>query len=365
MTDIQRKLASIRRITDIRPIPDADAIECAYVGGWPVVVKKNEYKVGDLAVYFEIDSWISHELAPFLSKGKEPREYNGVRGERLRTVKLRGQVSQGLLLPFAKTEDTALGTCYTLETGKTTIKLCHEIGRDLTEILGIQKWEAPVPACLAGQVRGNFPSFIPKTDQERCQNLTKEIFEDHKGETYEVTLKLDGSSCTVYVRDGDVGVCSRNLDLKETEGNTFWATARKQRLLDALTQFHSETGRNIALQAECVGEGIQGNQEKLKGQRLFLFDVFDIDNQQYLKPQERLDLLNRLVDAGADLEHAPTMDPALCVTDRFSSVEELLAFADGPSLNPAAKREGLVFKSNQSQFSFKAISNQWLLKTGK
>lgn len=198
-----------------------------------------------------------------------------------------------------------------------------------------------------------------------CQNLQEQIFEQHKGESYEVTIKLDGSSCTVYAKDGDIGVCSRNLDLKETEGNSFWQAARQQGIVDALAKFHNEAGRNIALQSELCGEGIQQNQEKLKGHKLFLFDIFDIDAQAYLNPAERLKVLDRLVALGATLEHAPVLDPSLVVTDRFSSVEELLAFADGPSLNPAAKREGLVFKSHNSQFSFKAISNQWLLKTGK
>ena len=111
MSDIQRKLASIREITEIRPIPDADAIECAIVGGgWPVVVKRGDFSPGDLAVYFEIDSWIPHKLAPFLSKGKKPREYNGVKGERLRSVRLRGALSQGLLLK--------VGEVFNLETIK-------------------------------------------------------------------------------------------------------------------------------------------------------------------------------------------------------------------------------------------------------
>ncbi len=91
-------MATIRRIDEIRPIEGADAIEAAVVGGWVVVIKKGEFKAGDLAVYLEIDSWVPHEIAPFLSKGQEPREYNGVKGERLRTVKLRGTTSQGLLL---------------------------------------------------------------------------------------------------------------------------------------------------------------------------------------------------------------------------------------------------------------------------
>ena len=113
-----RKLASIRKIADIRPIPDADAIEVAVVDGWKVVVKKGEYSVGDLAVYIEIDSWVPYELAPFLSKGQEPREYNGVTGERLRTVKLRGQVSQGLLLKMRNVSAMILPNCLESKSGK-------------------------------------------------------------------------------------------------------------------------------------------------------------------------------------------------------------------------------------------------------
>ncbi len=211
-----RKLASIKPITHIKPIEGADAIECAIVdGGWPVVVKKGEYQVGDAALYFEIDSWIPHEIAPFLSKGQEPREYNGVKGERLRTVRLRGQISQGLLL---RLEDAFVN--YDKNDP-------IEYGVDFSEQLNIQKWEAPIPAQLQGTMKGNFPDFIPRTDQERCQNLHKEIFEEHKDDSYEVTLKLDGSSMTVYINDGEIGVCSRNIDLIETEGNTFWKVARE------------------------------------------------------------------------------------------------------------------------------------------
>ena len=137
-----RKLATIRTIDEIRSIPDADAIECAVVGGWTVVIKKGEFKVGDVAVYFEIDSWIPTELAPFLSNGQEPRAYDGIQGERLRTVKLRGQLSQGLLLrywDFPKVVEAFHKT-----------RLASDEPFDVTEILGIVKYEPPVPAHLAG-----------------------------------------------------------------------------------------------------------------------------------------------------------------------------------------------------------------------
>jgi RNA ligase (TIGR02306 family) len=360
MANIERKLASVQRIAEIRPIPEADRI-CAYrVNGWWVVDSVGKYEVGDLVIYAEPDSFIPHELAPFLSNGKEPREYNGVKGERLKTVKLRGQLSQGLLLPIS------LKLYVDFSYYVTAFERGLQEGDDVTEILGIQKWEAPVPACLAGIAKGNFPSFLVKTDQERCQNIASEIFETHRNETYEVTLKLDGSSCTIYVKDGDIGVCSRNLDLKETEGNSFWKAARDQGIIDAMLAYNGKTGHSIALQSETLGEGIQGNQEGIKGQRLYLFDIFDIDNQTYMKPGARMNLLDKyLVPLGADLTHAPVLHPAMCVTDSFANLDELLAYADGPSMNPNVKREGLVFKSNDSEFSFKAISNEWLLSKGK
>jgi RNA ligase (TIGR02306 family) len=345
-----RKLASIAEITYIKPIEGADAIECAIVnGGWPVVVKKGEYQVGDVAIYLEIDSWVPHELAPFLSKGQEPREYNGVKGERLRTVKLRGQISQGLLLPVTILGDLGLE--------------CPSGFADVTEILGIQKWEPPIPAQLAGTMKGNFPHFIPKTDQERCQNLRKEIFEEHKGETYEVTTKLDGSSMTVYVKNGEIGVCSRNIDLIETEGDSFWKAAREQNIVDALLEISKDKGEEYAIQGELIGEGIQGNPEKLTGQRFYLFDIYSITESRYLKPHERysiMDKMNLIYDA--DVEHVPFIDTVCGVTNEFSTIDDLLAFAEGPSLNPQTKREGLVFKSYDSDFTFKAIANSYLLK---
>ena len=338
-----RKLASIRKIADIRPIPDADAIEVAVVDGWKVVVKKGEYSVGDLAVYIEIDSWVPTELAPFLSKGSEPREYNSVKGERLRTVKLRGQVSQGLLL---KIEDDI----------KTRLLIAWqnlEIPGDadnVTDLFGIQKWEPVLPAQLQGQVRGLFPTnLIPKTDQERIQNCFPEI--EAKGDvTYEVTLKLDGTSCTIFRWEGELRVCSRNLELKvndENKDNTLVAMALK---------VGHCIPNGVAVQGELMGPGIQGNREGFKEHHFFVFDIYDIDNQFYI------DSISRQVackDYGMDM--VPVIDPRAAAP---ASVDAGLALADGPSITHKI-REGLVWKCNEDpSFSFKTISTQFLLKGG-
>lgn len=331
-----RKMATVRKISELRPIEGADAIEAAVVGGWVVVVKKGEFKAGDLAVYLEIDSWVPNTLAPFLSKGSEPRMYNGVLGERLRTVKLRGQVSQGLLI-------SAMGT--------------FPEGTDMTEALGVQKYEAPIPAQLAGDVEGPFPGFVPKTDQERIQNLTEEFKAWQATDMrWEITEKLDGSSMTVYFKDGKFGVCSRNWALKETEGNSLWAQARRYNLEDVLIR-----EGNFAVQGELIGEGIQGNPYKIKGQDFYVYDVFNINEQRYLSPAERIAFVER-----NGLKHVPVIAYGAEFYDTLGiqSVEHILKFAEAKSkLNDGFEREGLVFKHN-GQVSFKAISNKFLLKTG-
>jgi len=340
-----RKLATIRKIDAINPIVGADAIEVATVGGWRVVVKKGEYQSGNLAVYCEIDSWIPHSLAPFLSKGQEPREYNGVKGERLRTVKLRGQVSQGLLLPLLVLSDAPESTWG---------NPADYLDDDVTEILGIQKWEAPVPAQLAGEVRGAFPSYIPKTDQERCQNLTEEIdLWITENLSWEMTEKLDGSSMTVFWDGDHVGVCSRNLELKENDKNSMWQLTKQLNLDSKLP----EIGRFLALQGEIIGEGIQGNPYRLRGQEFYLYDIYDINKGEFLSSTERRTLAKAL-----GVKHVPV----LAESAKLTTVDNLLRLAESTSvLNSKTEREGVVFKClTNTDLHFKAISNKFLIKTG-
>lgn len=340
-----RRLASIREIAEIKPIIGADAIESALIDGWSVVVKKGEFSVGDKVVYFEIDSFIPTEIAPFLTKsGHCPKVFNGVEGERLRTIKLRGQISQGLVLPLATF----------------SANIDQAIDGDLTDVLKIQKWEPSIPAQLAGLMRGNFPSFLRKTDQERIQNIVHRVFDGGENEDsfYEITTKLDGSSMTVYVNDGQVGVCSRNLDLKlDQEGNSFVDTAKRLNLLSTLVNW----GKNIAIQGELMGEGIQGNREGIKGEHLFfVFDIWDIDAQVYYAPDRVRSICKDL-----GLLHVPVLHPAARLRDvGVVDLESILVFAEGPSIaNPI--REGLVFKRIDGGFSFKAISNKFLLRGGE
>ena len=360
-----RKMAIIRKIDALRPIPDADAIECAIVGGWTCVVKKGEYTAGDLAVYCEIDSWIPHAVAPFLSRGNFPHVYNEVKGERLRTVKLRGQLSQGLLLPMSiliVDYDTVPGwLCISsnyIPDSASGVCIKDLVGADVSELLGITKYEAPIPASLAGEVKGMFPSVIPKTDQERIQNLSTELEEwKAAGLTWEVTEKLDGSSMTVYIIDGEVGVCSRNLDLKPNKDNSLWATAYKNEIDVKLIQSLS----NLAIQGELIGNGIQGNIYKMRDQEFYVYDIYDIDAGRYFTPTERVAYCKVW-----DIKHVPVFKSDFTLTTE--TVADLLQKAEGKSVMgtiAGPEREGLVYKCNEQQVSFKTVSNKFLLKGGE
>ena len=363
--EITRKLASIQRIEEIRPIEGADRI-CQYrVLGWWITNQIREFEVGDLVVFFEIDSFIPtrHENLSFLKDRCFRSTTNLGDGYRIRTMKMRGVVSQGLIQSIKDFPDLN--------------DITFSEGFDVTELLGVQKYEKPISASLAGIARGNFPSFIPKTDQERYQNIRKSDLEKVKNIPFEVTTKMDGSSMTAYWRNGDFGVCSRNLDLKDDAENNFksldnsedpswktenlfWKMARKLNLKEIL----DDMKLNIAIQGELCGPGIQGNPAQLSDHSLFIFDIFDIDRSRYYAPLERMALLDAINKSfNANLQAVPFL---MCRT--FGDVlldDRLIHFmADSSKMMNGGielPAEGLVFKSNDGGFSFKMISDTYLL----
>ena len=333
---MERKLATIRKIKDLQPIEGADKIEAATIDGWKVVVAKDVgHKIGDMIVYCEIDSFLPiREEFEFLRKSCY-KKMDDVEGFRLRSIKLKGQVSQGLVLPMSIFGDF-YWTAYE--------------GLDVTQKLGIIKWEPPIPAELAGKAKGFFPSFLRKTDEERIQNLDLE-WEELKKLKYYVTEKLDGSSATFYFRNGEFGVCSRNLELIETEDNTFWKVARQLDLENKMKAF----GANISIQGELIGEGIQGNPYKVKGQTVRFFNLFDIDLGEY----HSLSMMEKtFTEMG--LEMVPVLDKDFTLPQ---TIDELLRWTDGKSeLNPNFWREGVVIRTLDRKKSFKVISNKFLIE---
>lgn len=359
-----RKLASIKIIDNIQPIEGADMIELASVGGWNVVVAKDVgHKVGDMVIYCEIDSFLPiREEFEFLRKSSY-KKMGDQEGFRLKTIKLRGQISQGLVLPISVLggpDEMKIGISKQpwgdqLQLGPYDNALVIEEGLDVTEVLGIQKYDPLVPAQLVGKVKGQFPSFLRRTDEERVQNLSKE-YEEWKFQSshqFYVTEKLDGSSATFYYKDGAFGVCSRNLELLETDDNTYWKVAREMKIEERLR----ELGRNLSIQGELIGEGIQGNRYKIKGHTVRFFNVFDIDKFQRLGLRDLIHIIENVLG----FQTVPILSTSYMLP---STVAELLEYAESKSvLNETAEREGIVIRSIDNTISFKAISNKFLLKS--
>lgn len=327
---VMRKLASIQRIKSIEPITNADTIMKATVLGWQLVIKKDEFKPGDLCVYVEIDS---------ILPDKPEFEFLRNKNFRIRTIKLRGQVSQGI--------------CFPLHILPSNIQV--DEGIDVTDVLNIVKYEPPVPVNMQGIMKGGFPSFIPKTDETRVQVL-QDLLNTHIGSLCYITEKLDGTSVTFFVKDGVFGVCSRNMELEEIEDNLYWKTARQ---FDIEKKLRS-VGCNIAVQGELVGEGIQGNKLKLKGQHVFVFSVFLIDEYRYAMFHEWMKMMEDL-----EIPCVPV------ITDSYqleNNINDILSMSETFSLiNSSVMSEGIVIRLKESKelVSFKAISNEFLLKYGE
>lgn len=366
-----RKLVTIQKIEDVQPIEGADAIEKIKVLGWWVVAQKSiGYKVGDLVVYHEIDSFLPEGIPAYqFLVDKSSRLYNQRKGHVVRSIKLRGQISQGFCVPleelFKVTHLT--GTNFVAATPKNNLEAVVDwvedlVGLEVTELLGVEKYEPPIPASLAGLIKGNFPSSWKKTDQERVQNLESEVLEAYDSDMkFEVTIKLDGSSMSFGMSEGDIHVCSRNLSLKlEQEGNTYVDTFKSLNMEDKLDFMYCNES-HFVFQGELMGEGIQKNQEKLKGHHFFLYDVYDIQAGNYVSSS-----LRRRIAETYGLKHVPVLHESTTLRDlgfkRETLIDDILKFAEGDSLTKGIKREGVVFKSVDGSFSFKAISNAWLLK---
>jgi RNA ligase (TIGR02306 family) len=179
------------------------------------------------------------------------------------------------------------------------------------------------------------------------------------GKCFEVTEKLHGSSMTVYFYEGEFGVCSRNIDLKETETNSYWKTAHDQNLFKILEKMYDYSGHYYALQGEMIGEGINGNMYGIKGQMFKLFDIYDITDGHYLDPIERMVFWNQVCREG-DGYHVPTLN-RMFNFEEFHTVDQLLKVVEHKStLNPKVWSEGWVMKCHTEGISFKVVSNKFL-----
>lgn len=345
---MKRKLASIQTILDLQPIEGADRIELAAVLGWKCVVDKHQFNVGDKCIYFEIDSLIP--AAPWNDRFRKEAPDKPLR---IKTRRFRNTISQGL--------------CFDLSI---LPKQEYTVGDDVTEILGVEKYEPTIPAELAGQIKGNFPTaYISKTDEIRLQSVPDVLQEciDRKLEMVG-TLKCDGSSMTTgfipYPNEvgcvvNDFIVCSRNLNLKENEGNSFWKIARKY---DIESKLGKELQRFV-IQGELIGPGIQKNRMGLTELDLRVFNVKNIDSQTFLNRVEMEDLCKKY-----GLTPVPIV--ARKVFTQEDTLQSLLDFSSKLMYDSGHPAEGIVWRSAEEttsevlkgRMSFKVISNEYLIK---
>ena len=251
------KLATFETITEILPIEGADRIELARVQGWQSVVKKGDYKVGDTVIFVPIDTVLPPaEWNKHLWDKNDPSK-----PIRVKTARLRGAVSQGLIFPRSLIS---------------AIEIWDHMYDPIAGVLGITKYEKPIPASLQGQVIGEFPThLLSKTDEDNLKSNIAVLEELKAADYVQVTVKCDGSSAT-YIRDldGNFRVCSRNLELKYSEGNAFWQAAKKYNIMELLPV-------GTSIQCELCGPGIQGNPMGLKELTLYIFNVKDLATNTY------------------------------------------------------------------------------------
>jgi len=364
-----RKLASIRKIKNIKPIKNADRIVLAQVDGWWCITKKDEFQKGDLGVYFEIDSLLPDEdIYSFLGKASlRGGEYR----HRIKTMKMRGVISQGLLLPLSLFEDRLKG---------------YKEGDDVTEVLNVKKYDDTQKfksKSTSSKTKGIFPSFLVKTDQERIQNLVH-YFEDGsmKELEFEETLKLEGSSHSSFKIKENLpkwkglvnkisinllnrelfktyrfGFCSRNLELKET------TKGEKQSNFEKVVHKYNikeELPIGYAIQGELIAPDIQSNHEKVKEPELYIFNVFDIEKQEYLKPQDAREFVNKHF---TKLKYVPVVNEKVKIFKECKTLEDMLERVEGQSMNKDTISEGRVYKcTSDGNIHFKCISNTYLLK---
>jgi RNA ligase (TIGR02306 family) len=335
---MERKLASVQVVSNLVPIEGADFIEMAVVGGWHTIVKKGEFTIGGLAIFLEVDS----VLNPDLCWVQEYASFMEARKWRVKTLKMKGVLSQGLLIPMSVLGEFADATEDT----------------DVTEALGIVKYEVPEftgVGRFTGRRVSTFPThLISKTDETRIQSKMK-LLSELKGLPYYITEKADGSSVTYVTVSDEVVACSRNNMLDKE--NTFWETGERYDLLRKLTE-HPE----IALQAEIIGPGIQKNRYNLYVHELRFFNAYNLVDRRYLD-------FEGLVRLCLDW-NLPMVEVVECGDCFDYTLEQLLELAKGKYPGTSNDREGIVVRpqdetysqSLQGRLSFKVLNNDFLLK---
>ena len=343
-----RKLASIQRIWKIEPIEGADRIELAHILGWQCVVNKGQFREMDLAVYFEVDSFLP--IAPefeFLRASSYRKTDIMGEGFRLRTMKFRGQISQGLLLPVSAFP---------------AIPADAELGTDVTEILGVKKWEIEERITTGGTMIGTLPYDIPHTDETRVQ-AEPDLIQAFAGLEYYISTKMDGSSHSVGIDENGFHVTGHNYEYKDDGNSPFYELVKSMDLQAKMEAF--ATANNLStftIQGELCAPGIQKNRLKLTKPAWYVFTIRE--NGKRVGLTRMLEVCEQL-----QLESVPIEEIGTDLPVKYPTVEALLERADG-NYPKGGKKEGIVIRPTELVYcelvsgalSMKVVSNKYLLK---
>ena len=362
-TNSTRTLASIQVIEKVEKHINADALELATILGWQIVTRTGEVTPGAKVIYCEIDSMLPVD-APWLPSAIKNRitKEQTIDFFRIKTIKLRGELSQGLIVPIVDTLPNS---------GEVNSWNELEVGYDVTELLDLQKYEPPAftgKFAVYGAVSGNtsnFPTkFVNKTDEPRVQSNPK-LFASLQWKPYYMTVKLDGTSATYFLdpATGELVVCSRNMIRKKPDNLSseihdvincpYWYIAEKYDIENKL-----RTVPHLALQGEVCGPNIQRNLLGLKDLELFIFNIVDIRDRSRLSFNDMIATCNEVLS----VSHVPIEETG----DQFNyeTINSLLGKAAGTYKGTKSAREGLVIRATNQSISFKAINNEYLLKYG-
>lgn len=347
-SDIMRKLASIQRIGKIEPIEGADKIELAFVLGWQCVVNKGQFKPMDLAVYFEIDSFLPiRDEFEFLRSSSYRK--NDILGEgfRLKTMRFRGQISQGLLLPLGQFNE---------------LDACDEIGTDVSEALGVRKWEVEEKITTGGTIIGELPIDVPHTDETRVQ-AEPELINDFKGLDYYISTKMDGSSHSISIDDDGFHVTGHNYEYKNDGKSSFYEFVNSLGIEAKLMDYYKANNLNIiTIQGELCAPGIQKNRLKLTKPEWYVFTIRVNGNRVGLKQMQE-------ICKTLHLSTVPIEEVGNDLPSKYPTVEALLERADG-EYPKGGKKEGIVIRPVEpvycerisASLSMKVVSNKYLIK---
>ena len=343
-----RKLASVQRVWKIEPIEGADRIELAHVLGWQCVVNKGQILPMDTAVYFEIDSFlpIRPEFEFMRASSYKNSDIMG-EGFRLKTMRFRGQLSQGLLLPLSMFPE---------------IPADAEVGTDVTELLGVRKWEIEERATTGGTVIGPLPYDIPHTDETRVQAMP-ELIQEFRGLEYYISTKMDGSSHSIGIDENGFHVTGHNYEYKDDGSSGFYKLVNERGYKTKLEAFAKENGlKTLTIQGEYCGPGILKNRLKLVKPEWYVFTVRE--NGKRVGLDRMLEVCRAL-----GLDHVPIEERGMDLPSKYPTVEALLERADG-DYPRGGKKEGIVIRPTEPVFcplisaslSMKVVSNKYLLK---